>query len=453
MKISTLVKGTVVLALIAAAAYAVYFWKKGQPSNATAQYRTATVAQGDIRQLVTASGQVEPVVNVLVGSQISGTIERILVDYNSIVTNGQVLAQIDPASYRTSLKQAEAELANATASLDLARINARRAERLYLDHLISESDSDTAKVDLRQAEAIVLIREAMVDKARVDLDRTTIYSPIDGVVISRDVEVGQTVAASFNTPRLFTIANDLSRMHIHANVSEADIGGVHDGLPVDFIVDAFPARKFTGVVEQVRNAPTTNQNVVTYTTVIAVSNPEAKLKPGMTANVSITLAESRNVLKIPNAALRFRPPDPQGSDSPSQVRSVSMGGSGPGAGGLRAATPVESGQRPQMERREGGPGVGRAANLLNAASASSIDQPDERTVYLLAFSTNGTPLHSAHPQAVTIRTGITDGAFTEVLQGLREGDTVIVGSLSLTAATPAATPNNPFAPQRPGGRR
>jgi HlyD family secretion protein len=310
MKLSKVLGKGLLLALVLGAVAFAYF-KLHKPTLAEPEYRTAAVSRGDIRSLVTASGQVEPVINVQVGSQISGTIEEIFADFNSIVTNGQILAQIDPATYRTSLKQAEGELANSKASLELTRINARRAEDLFKSQLISQSDYDQAIASLRQAEAMTQIREAMVDRAQVDLDRTTIYSPIDGIIISREVEVGQTVAASFNTPKLFAIANDLSKMRIHASVSEADIGEVKPGQPVEFTVEAFRNRRFSGTVGQVRNAAQTNQNVITYTTVIEVDNPESQLKPGMTATVSITLAERTNVLKIPNAALRFRPPDLQ----------------------------------------------------------------------------------------------------------------------------------------------
>jgi HlyD family secretion protein len=450
MKASRVMRNSLILvAILAAAAFAYYRYER--PAAAATEFRTTTVGRGDLRQLVTASGQVEPVVNVQVGSQISGTIEKIFVDYNSLVTNGQVLAQIDPATYQTALKQAEGELANARASLELAQINARRAEDLYKNALIPKSDYDQAVASLHQAEAIAQIRQAMVDKARVDLSRTTIYSPIDGIVISRDVEVGQTVAASFNTPKLFSIANDLSKMRIHASVSEADIGGVQPGQPVEFIVDAFPNRKFSGVVEQVRNAAQTNQNVITYTTVIDVSNPESRLKPGMTANVSITLAERTNVLKLPNAALRFRP-----NEAPAE-----SGSGGPTAGLAQARAAAPSGGMAQSQSRAPGEGgaAGRPAptGVRAGAGAAGGEGADERTVYVLdkaaGVAANGAPQLTP----VKVQIGITDGAFSEVLSGLAEGDVVVTGANTATTAAgsaqaQAAGQNNPFAPPRPPRR-
>src|SRR5437773_4445430 len=280
-----------------------------RPKDSALDFKTAPITRGEITQLVTANGQLTPVVNVEVGSQVSGTIQEIGVDYNSKVTNGQVIAKIDPESFESSVMQADAELANTRASLELAQYNATRAEELYKDKLISKSDHEKTMADLHQAQAMVKIREASLKKVKTDLERTTIYAPIDGVVISRNIEVGQTVAASFNTPKLFVIANDLSKMEIEAMVSEADVGGVEEGQPVTFTVDAFPTRQFRGAVKQVRYAPTTNQNVVTYTTVVGVNNDDLKLRPGMTANSSIITAQRRDALKISNAALRFRPPD------------------------------------------------------------------------------------------------------------------------------------------------
>src|SRR5439155_17299392 len=238
----------------------------------------------------TATGQLNPVTNVQVGCQISGTIQKLFVDFNSPVTQGQVVAQIDAATYQANLLQAEGDLANAKAALELAQINAGRSKDLFTNKLIPQSDYDQTIANLHQAEATVKIKEAAVQKAKVDLERCTIYSPVDGIVISRSVDVGQTVAASLSAPTLFVIANDLTKMQIDANVAEADIGGVEEGQDVDFTVDAFPNRTFHGKVTQVRNAPITVQNVVTYDTVIGVSNADLKLRPGMTANVSIIVA-------------------------------------------------------------------------------------------------------------------------------------------------------------------
>ena len=286
------VVAAVVLALIAGG---IWYWRR--PHEAEPQYRVATIARGALTQVVTATGQLNPVVNVQVGSQVSGIIDKIFVDFNSRVSSNQVIAQLDPATFRAAANQAEGELANAKANLELAQLSARRARDLGTARLISQSDFDKATADLHQAEAQVKIREAALEKAQVDLSRTTIYSPIDGVVISRNIDVGQTVAASFNTPTLFLIANDLTKMQIDAMVSEADVGGVELGQEVNFTVDAFPYRTFTGKVTQVRNAAVTLQNVVTYDCVIEVQNKDGKLKPGMTANVSIIVAKKDDVVE------------------------------------------------------------------------------------------------------------------------------------------------------------
>jgi HlyD family secretion protein len=305
---SALVKWLVIIALVAGGGYAGFrYWSR--TGTAAVEYRTAAVTRGEVVQVVTANGAITPVRDVQVGCEISGTIREIRVDFNSKVKAGDVIAQIDPATYQRALLQAEAELANAQASYKLAQINFRRAKELFASSLISQSDYDQTDASLSQAEAMVKMREANVERTKVDLSRTTIYAPIDGVVISRKVEVGQTVAASFNAPTLFLIAEDLARMRIEAAVAEADIGGVTEGQAVNFTVDAFPRRQFKGTIEQVRFEPTTNQSVVTYTTVVTVDNRDLKLRPGMTANASIVLSERTNAFKIANAALRFRPPE------------------------------------------------------------------------------------------------------------------------------------------------
>jgi len=359
-----------------------------------ADYQTATVTRGPVTQAVTATGTLNPVLNVQVGSQVSGNIAKLFADFNSEVKAGQTVAQIDPALFQATVTQAEGDLANAQAALELAKVNATRTQELFAKKNSSQQDVDTATAALHQAEANVKIKQGALDKARADLDHCAIKSPVDGVVISRNVDVGQTVAASLQAPVIFTIANDLTKMQIDANVAEADVGVITVDQTVDFTVDAFPGRTFHGKVVQVRNAPITVQNVVTYDTVIGVSNADLKLKPGMTANVSIVVAQRDNVLQLKNAALRYRPPD---------------------------ATPVET-------RSTSGPGGARMSGGGR-----------ERTVYVLSGS---------RPKPVQIKTGISDGVVTEVLEGLKEGDRVVTAELSTAAATssPAA---NPFT----GGRR
>src|SRR5213594_3667836 len=365
-----------------------------QCRNAVAEnYQISIVTRGPITQAVTATGTLNPVVNVQVGSQVSGNIAKLFADFNSQVKAGQTVAQIDPMLFQAAVTQAEGDVANAQAALELAKVNATRTQQLFNQKNSSQQDLDTANANLHQAEANVKIKQGALDKAKADLDHCTITSPIDGVVISRNVDVGQTVAASLQAPVIFQIANDLTKMQIDSNVAEADVGVVDVGQDVDFTVDAFPMRTFHGKVVQVRNAPITVQNVVTYDTVIGVSNPDLKLKPGMTANVSIIVAHKDNVLQIKNAALRYRPADA----TPSETRSTS--------------SPSGARSRGERERRGG-----------------------ERTVYVLSGS---------RPRSVQIKTGISDGIVTEVLDGLKEGDRVVTAELTSTSST-ATPPPNPF---------
>jgi HlyD family secretion protein len=414
-----------VIALGVLAAGGAWYFKRD--SSNTPQYQTVPVARGSIVQTVTATGQLNPVLQVQVGSQISGIIQELHADFNSPVKAGQVIAQLDPATYKANVSQSEGELANAQASLELTRINARRAEELFSNNLISQSDYERAMVDLQQAEAQVKIRQGSLERARVDLARCTIYAPVDGVVISRDVDVGQTVAASLQAPTLFVIANDLTKMQINTSVSEADIGTVDVGQNVEFTVDAFPYRTFQGKVVQVRNAPITVQNVVTYDTIIEVSNPDMKLKPGMTANVSVIIAQRDNALRIPNAALRFRPPD-----APVVERATNV----PQAAAQQA--------RPDAGRSLGGAGGGRGGRGSGgaqggAAGRARMDRPAApRTVYVLAGSGE-----KPEPQPVQIRTGISDGVTSEVLDGLSEGDRIITGMISSEPAGGARPPGQP----------
>src|SRR5205809_3930223 len=358
-----------------------------------ASYQTATIMRGPITQAVTATGTLNPVVSVQVGSQVSGNIQKLFVDFNSKVKAGDVVAQIDPALFKATVTQAEGDLASVQAALELAKLNATRTQALVAKQNSSQQDLDQAMANLHQAEANVKIKQGALDKAKADLDHCTITSPVDGEVISRNVDVGQTVAASLQAPVIFMIANDLTKMQIDSNVAEADVGVVAVGQAVDFTVDAFPARTFHGKVVQVRNAPITVQNVVTYDTVISVSNPDLKLKPGMTANVSIIVAHRDQVLQIKNAALRYRPADA----TPSETRSTS--------------SPSGARSRGERERRGG-----------------------ERTVYVLSGS---------RPRSVQIKTGISDGIVTEVLDGLKEGERVVTAELTSTSST-ATPPPNPF---------
>ncbi len=380
---------------------AAYFgWTRffGAASGETHRYQTAPVVRRPLREVVSASGTLNTIVSVTVGAEVNGVIRKVFVDYNSPVKAGQAVAQIDTLVYQANLTQAEGDLANAQAALKLAEANLKRKQELSDKKMIAPSDYDSAVASVEQAHATVLTRQGARDKSKADLDHCTIYSPIDGVVTSRAVDVGQTVASSFSTPTLFTIVNDLRNMQIDASVAEADIGGVAEGQGVDFTVDAYPTITFHGKVKQVHNAPTSTTTssstsstssstssttgVVTYDTVIAVDNSDLKLKPGMTASVSIILADRKKALAVPNAALRFIPVAAVLSGAPDEAASTTV------------ATPENTDTRKVYQPREvhGGTGKDLAAR--------------------------------------EIKVGITDGAYTEVLGGLNEGDRVIVAVLT-----------------------
>ena len=449
------------------------------------EYQTAAVTRGDLTQTVTASGQLNPVVNVQVGSQISGNIAKLFADYNSLVKSNQVVAQLDPSIFQASVHQAEGDLANAKASLELQQVQEKRSKKLFDATLVSASDYDTAVASLHQAEAQVKIKQAALERAKLDLDHCTIYAPVDGIVISRSVDVGQTVAASMNAPVLFQIANDLSNMQIDANVSEADVGTVEHGQNVGFTVDAYPNRTFTGRVTQIRNSPVTVQNVVTYDTVIGVTNADFKLKPGMTATVSIMTAQRANTLKVPNAALRFRPPEPStnltfvarwlaklglGKEAkPGATNAVPVAAAG-STNNVQAAEktpPPLTGNEPpeelmrrvrEMRARGEEPPPAVRAKMRELFQSGALQRPEGgrvpgggaaspsrsvpawRTVYVLVTNTppdGGDPLPM--PQSLRVRTGITDGSYTEITDGLKEGDRVITTVKLPQAQAPAAS--------------
>jgi HlyD family secretion protein len=396
-------KWLLLVVVLAAAGGAYYFFRGGRADAPT--YNSVKVARGELTQTVTATGILNPVKSVQIGCQVSGRISDLYVDYNSTVTNGQLIAEIDPRVYEAQVGSAEADLANSTANLELQRVQWQRTSELYTNKLVSGSDYDTALATLHQAEAVVKIKKASLENARTSLGYTKIISPVDGTVISRAVDVGQTVAASFSTPTLFLVANDLTRMQIDAAVAEADVGGVTEGQNVDFTVDAYPYRTFHGEVVQVRNSPTTVNNVVTYDAVIGVTNADYKLKPGMTANVSILIAQRTDALKIPNSALRFRPPE-----------------------SAKISTNGAAAETPAAGRGGGGGQRGRGKGNRNL-----------HTVYLLAGVEKSPEL-----KPVQIKTGITDGIFTEVVEGLSDGDKVVTSAVSSDSSGGNTTPSNPF---------
>jgi HlyD family secretion protein len=465
-------KWIMILVVLGAAAGGVMYFKNDHAD--APEYQTTSVTRGDLTQVVTASGQLSPIINVQVGSQVSGNIAKLFADYNSLVKSNQVVAQLDPAVFQAAVHQAEGDLANAKAVLELQQVEEKRSKSLFDNKLISNSDYDSAVASLHQAEAQVKIKEASVARAQLDLDHCTIYAPVDGIVISRNVDVGQTVAASMNAPVLFQVANDLSKMQIDASVSEADVGDVEEGQKVNFTVEAYPSRTFIGNVVQIRNSASNIQNVVTYDTVIGVTNADFKLKPGMTATVSIITAERSNVLRIPNVALRFKLPEPSTNRTlvarllakiglgrepkaaaTNAVQVAKPGGTNQLAAAEKASAPLtgneppeelmrrvremrDRGETPSPEIRaklrelfqsgalqRGGPG-GRSGGGGSGSRPRSTSA--WRTLYLLTTNTppqGGNPV--VVPEAQRVRLGITDSSYTEVLEGLKEGDRVVTG--------------------------
>lgn len=342
--------GLIILVLtLAAAGGGTWYYFKGRGEKAP-EYITVKVSRGDIVQAVTATGDLQPVVTVDIGAQVSGQIQEVLVDFNSRVKAGDVLAKIDPSTPTQRLRQAEADLASAKANNQLLQLNVKRTEDLFKKQLVSQQELDNVTAQLAQSNASLLTREAAVANAKLDLERCTILSPIDGIVLDRKTDKGRTVNASMNAPTLFTLVNDLSKMQINAAVAEADVGMVAEGQPVRFTVDAFPNRSFTGIVRMVRNAASSNQSVVSYATIIDVNNEDLKLKPGMTANVSIIVSERPNVLRVANQALRVRLPQevqakiaPSGSPLVASAKGEKKGkdggskSGGPSSGGNTAA--------------------------------------------------------------------------------------------------------------------
>jgi len=379
------------------------------------QYQTAAVAKGPVVARVTATGILSAVVTVQVGSQVSGRIAKLNADYNSTVKKGQLIAEIDPALFEANLAQAKAnvlaaegQLKQAEAAVLAARRTYDRDKALRANNLIAQADLDTAETTLQAAEASVVAARGNLAQARaqltqseVNLAYTKIASPIDGTVISRSVDVGQTVAASLAAPTIFTLAGDLQKMQVDTSVAEADVGKLAAGMEATFVVDAFPDERFKGTIRQIRNAPQTQQNVVTYDAVIDVNNPDLKLRPGMTANTTVVYADRQDVVRVPNAALRFRP-------SPEMLAALGRSGGGP-------------------QRVAGRDGV-------RGAPQAATPGGNGRSLWVLR---DGRPA----PAQVTV--GVSDGTFTEIVSGpVQAGDAVVTGveTTARPAATPAATP-------------
>lgn len=461
-----------VIVIVIAAGAAYLFANKEKP-----QYYTSAVEKGDVSDVVEATGTINAVTTVQVGSQVSGTIDQLYADFNSRVKKGQVVARIDPALFQGSLLQAKADLENAKASLAVAKATLEKSQAAQvqarqdydrtaglaqqgvmsaaqLDISKGNYDSAVAQVSASQAavvqaDAQVKQKQAAVTVAQTNVDHTIITAPIDGTVINRSVDVGQTVAASLQAPTLFTIAQDLTKMQVYTATDESDVGMIKPGQKVTFRVDAFPKDKFEGVVGQVRMNATTVQNVVTYNTIIDFANPELKLFPGMTAYVSIPVAEAANVLKVPNGALRYRPTDAtallakygmnQGGGG-----TTAGGGSNAAGGGMRAGG-GGNGAGQAGANRKGGSGATDPGGNKSGQQMPSAREVKSESATVWKLLPDGTV------EPVRLRIGITDRTMTEiqaVLKGeLKEGDKLVIGS---SVANRTQAPSAPGA-ARPGG--
>jgi HlyD family secretion protein len=421
LKRNLLLVGSLAVAAVLGAAY----WGIRDSAKEN-PYVTAPVQRGDITQVATATGSLQAVVTVQVGSQVSGTIAKLYADFNSKVKQGQVVVQLDQDKFKAAVEQAKANVVAAQANVAKAQVavedgrrTLERNKELRKRDLIAQSDLDAAETaydsavaQLEVNKAQVALAKAGLEQAAVDLNHTVIRSPVDGIVVSRNVDVGQTVAASLQAPVLFLIANDLSKMQVDTNVSEGDVGSVWVDQETNFTVDAYPTRRFQGKVLQVRNAPIMVQNVVTYDAVVGVDNKDLLLKPGMTANVEFLVSRKEGALKIPNAALRFRPPEDK---LQTQAAANGQGGEQGGSGS--------------------GGGRGGNRNAGQGSKSKGEGRSREGTVYVLR-NEKTTP--------VKVRLGISDGTSTEVVSdGLKESEQVVVAMSSSGQARASA----------PGGRR
>ncbi len=415
----------VVLALLVAGAVYGYRYRESHKAPEIT-YKSVPVTKRRIVASITASGTVSALVTVQVGSQVSGRIQLLNADFNSHVKKGQIVAKIDPQLFQAAAEQANASFQSAKANVVKAESQANLSEKqlgrtkaLREQGLASQQDMDTSEANAATDKASVDVAKASLSQAHanlntanVNLSYTTILSPIDGVVISRSVDVGQTVAASLSAPTLFTIAQDLSKMQVDTNVSEGDVGRLTQGMTANFTVDAYPGKTFKGVISDVRNAPTTVQNVVTYDAVIKVDNDELKLKPGMTANVTIIHSQRDGVLSIPNAAIRFKPSNLEAPATPTPSGSASGGRSwGGGDGGAPPAGASSAG------RRGGGGGGGGPGGMGRGRSTKNEDGTETKTLWVMKSGT---------PTPVVLKLGLSDGTNTEVVSGeLAEGDEVV----------------------------
>lgn len=453
----------VALVVITGAILGLTVFKSGKAGEV--KYRTEVIGRGDIEAVVVTAGTLNPIETIDIGAQVSGKITKLYADYNSPVKAGDIVAELDQEQLKMKIQQSEANYQTRSAGLEQAKISLQttekayeRAKALFAKNLLSTEEMDTAeanylnaKSSLVSAQASLSQAKSSLDQSKVDLSYAIIRSPVDGVVITRKVSMGQTLQSGFNVPVLFQVATDLTKMQVECDVDESDIGKVKEGQKVRFTVEAYPNEAFNGVVKQVRVSPTTVQNVVTYSTIVNVDNPEKKLLPGMTATVSIIVGEAKNVLRVSNAALRFTPdlsPEELAAKQKEMVDRLmaqrqAQGGQ-PGAPAQAAGGPSAAGQRPQGQG--GQPGVNR-----QFGGAQGSGQARQQIPHVWVQAKDG------KLSLVMLRTGVSDTSYTEIVRSeLKEGDVVLAGTMTASAAAAANRPQGPqmmFMGGPPGGRR
>ena len=445
MKSRRKIIGTVILTI---ASVAIFMVSSCNKHAKTYTYETAVVKKGSIRNTITATGTVEADTTVLIGTQVSGVIQKIFVDFNSHVKKGQLLAELDKTPLQTQVQQAQASLEDAKSQVAFQTATYERYKALLDKKLVAQADYDQVKYNYDNAIANLKTAQAGYDKAMVNLNYATIYSPISGVILNRAVDQGQTVAASFNTPNLFTIGNDLTQMQVQANVDEADIGQVRDNQPVDFNVDAYPNETFKGTVRQIRLQPVVTSNVVTYTVIVDAPNPGLKLMPGMTANITVLTQEVDSVLTVPGKALRFVP---DAAFLAEYMKNTPYGQRQRGGTGAQAG--MRGQNRSQTDPNEqGGDAQGRMTGGTGTTGQTGFQgqggemqaggQQAKKPVFLWIMRDD-----TVHRVRVTV--GSADAMNTEIKSGIKEGDEVILSMTPVTKATAAtAATRSPFMPQR-----
>jgi HlyD family secretion protein len=393
----------------------------------TYTFETDVAKTGSVRNTVTATGTVQADTTVSVGTQVSGVINKVYVDFNSVVKKGQLLAELDKTPLQTQVSQAQAALDDSKSEVQFQTATFERNKSLFEKNLIAKADFDQAKYNYDKAMAALKTAQAGYDKAIVNLNYASITAPISGVILNRAIDQGQTVAASFNTPTLFTIGNDLNHVQVQANVDEADIGMVRSGQPVEFTVDAFPAATFDGEVRQVRLQPVVTNNVVTYTVIVNAPNPEKKLMPGMTANITVLVQEADSVLVIPGRALRFNPDPSYLAEQRKRTKDT-----------LNSAQSAQPGR----EKGRGGEFTGQGMRNAGLFGKSQGKMKKQDAVWVK----NGDTL-----RRVVIQTGLSDGTNTQIISGLHEGDQVVLSMSAVGKKSNQADGSqtrSPFMPQR-----